>query len=80
MVIGVGYFAIDKFVFDSQGDAAREQEVARQVRSEVLVQSYGDKSIAVLPFVNMSTDPEQVFFGRYGGGDTYHHAIDRSAQ
>jgi TolB-like protein/Tfp pilus assembly protein PilF len=27
-----------------------------------LVESYGDKSIAVLPFVNMSADPEQDYF------------------
>jgi TolB-like protein/thioredoxin-like negative regulator of GroEL len=62
LVIGIGYFAIDKFAFDPLRDAAREQEVAQRVRTEVLVESYGDKSIAVLPFVNMSTDPEQEYF------------------
>ena len=38
------------------------EETAQQARSEALVESYGDKSIAVLPFVNMSADPEQEYF------------------
>ena len=31
-------------------------------RSEALAESFGDNSVAVLPFVNMSSDPEQDFF------------------
>ncbi len=62
LALGLGYFAIDKFVLDPSRDAAREAEVAQQARSEALVGSYGDKSIAVLPFVNMSSDPEQEYF------------------
>jgi adenylate cyclase len=60
------YFAFDKFVLDPARDAEMAQEVAKEVakevRSEALVESYGDKSIAVLPFVNMSSDPEQAYF------------------
>lgn len=62
LVVALGYFAVDKFVLDPARDIAREQEVTEQVRTGVLVESYGEKSIAVLPFVNMSSDSEQEFF------------------
>jgi len=62
LALAVGFFAVDKFVLDPARDAAREQQVAERARSEALVESYGDKSIAVLPFVNMSADPDQVYF------------------
>jgi TolB-like protein/Flp pilus assembly protein TadD len=62
LALALGYFALDKFVLDPRRDAAREQAVAEQARSQALLESYGDKSIAVLPFVNMSADPEQDYF------------------
>ena len=31
-------------------------------RTEAIVESYGDKSIVVLPFINMSSDKEQEYF------------------
>jgi adenylate cyclase len=62
LVVAVTFFAVDKFVLDPARDAAREKQVVEQARSEVLVESFGDKSIAVLPFVNMSADPDQVYF------------------
>ena len=37
-------------------------EARKAGRTEALVESYGDKSIAVLPFVNMSSDVEQEYF------------------
>ena len=58
----MGYFAVDKFVFDPTRDAALVEETAQRARSEALVGSYGDKSIAVLPFVNLSADLEQEYF------------------
>ena len=62
LALGLGYFAFDKFVLDPARDAQLVAETAQQARSDALVESYGDKSIAVLPFVNMSSDPEQEYF------------------
>ena len=62
LAIALGYFAFDKFVL-SPGREHAIAESARSVgRSEALVESYGDKSIAVLPFMNMSTDKDQEYF------------------
>ena len=66
LALGLAYFAVDKFVFDPARDEARVQQAAREAarvaRSEALVDSYGDRSIAVLPFVNMSADADNEYF------------------
>ncbi len=62
LALVLAYFAFDKFVLESVRIANITEETARQARSEALVESYGDLSIAVLPFVNMSSDPEQEYF------------------
>ena len=62
LALALGYFAFDRFVLDPARDAALVEEAAQQARSDALVESYGEKSIAVLPFVNMSADPEQEYF------------------
>ena len=68
LALALGYFALDKFVFEPQREAALQQEKAAAVeqarhegRSEALVKSYGDKSIAVLPFVDMSSGKDQEY-------------------
>lgn len=61
LALALGYFAFDKFLLDPARDQAREQNIAEQARSEALVEFYGDKSIAVLPFANVSSDPEQAY-------------------
>lgn len=62
LAIGIVYFAFDKFVLAPERAAEREAEVAEQAAEEVRKGFYGDRSIAVLPFDNLSSDPEQVYF------------------
>ena len=62
LAMALGYFALDKFVLDPARDR-QEIEAARQEgRAEAVVERYGDSSIAVLPFANLSADPEQEYF------------------
>jgi len=62
LALAVGYFAVDKFVLEPTRDAEQAAAVAAQARSNALVESYGANSIAVLPFENMSKDPDNDFF------------------
>lgn len=62
LALALGYFAFDKFVLDPSRDAAREETVARQARTDALVESFGENSIAVLPFINMSDDASNEYF------------------
>jgi len=62
LALGVGFFAFDKFVLDPARDAALEQAAEERGRTGALVQSYGDKSIAVLPFADLSPDGDQAYF------------------
>lgn len=73
LTLAVGYFAVDKFVLEPSREADLQDQQAEQLasvaeqarwagRREALIESYGDKSIAVLPFVNMSADAEQAYF------------------
>lgn len=73
LALALGYFAFDKFVLETgrkavvaERQAAELEQVAREARregrSEALVESYGDKSIAVLAFEDMSSDQDQGYF------------------
>lgn len=62
LVLAVGYFAVDKFVLDPARDADIAQAARDEGRSDALVESYGDKSIAVLPFADLSAGGDQAYF------------------
>jgi TolB-like protein/Tfp pilus assembly protein PilF len=55
LTIALAFFVVDKFVLESDADlsiASQTENVATEIQ----------QSIAVLPFVNMSSDPEQEYF------------------
>jgi len=62
LVLGISYFALDKFVFAPGRMAEREAFIAEQAAEETRKGFYGDRSIAVMPFTNLSSDPEQEYF------------------
>ena len=62
LAVAVAYFSVDKFLLDPARDEKRVAEVARQVRSDVLTESFADRSIAILPFENMSADAGNEYF------------------
>lgn len=60
--LALGAFAFDKFALAPERERSAAESGRNQGRSEARVESFGDKSIAVLPFVNMSADQEQEYF------------------
>jgi len=64
LVLALSYFVFDKIVFDSGRDTtgiSTAVQVAPQQPAET-ESARADNSIAVLPFVNMSSDEEQEYF------------------
>lgn len=67
MALALGYFAYDKFVLSGGRETAAVESAVQEATSQALTgQSAGvaaaDRSIAVLPFVNMSGDQENEYF------------------
>lgn len=62
LALALGVFAFDKFVLDPARDAGIVESARQEGRADAIVEAYGERSIAVLPFVNMSADPEQEYF------------------
>jgi adenylate cyclase len=66
LVLALGYFAFDKFVLDPERDAEMVEAIQQATPESVPTESEGpavdDKSIAVLPFVNMSDDASNEYF------------------
>jgi len=66
LVVALVYFGYDKFVLGPARDVQLVKATTEAVASEVVEQPEQvadiEKSIAVMAFVNMSTDPEQEYF------------------
>ena len=62
LVLALSYFAVDKFVVDPARDARQERAAEDRGRAAAFVESYGDKSIAVLPFLDLSPGSDQAYF------------------
>ena len=70
MGLALAYFAYDKFILSESRNAALVETTKQAVTAETTAKlatnddssNRLDRSIAVLPFVNMSPDPNQAFF------------------
>jgi adenylate cyclase len=61
LALALGYFAFDKFVLSASREATMVEVARQEGRTEALADTI-EPSIAVLPFVNMSNDPDQEYF------------------
>ena len=62
LLLALGYFAFDKFVLAPRREAALVASTQQADAAKPGAVAASAKSIAVLPFVNMSADPENEFF------------------
>ena len=62
LVLGIGYFAVDKFIIDPKTDQQEIDLAVERAKKEALIASYGDKKIVVLPFENLTGDPTEDYF------------------
>jgi TolB-like protein len=62
LAVAVVYFAFDKFVLDPARDVEIATEAAEHARDAALTGAYGEHSIAVMPFADMSPEKNQEYF------------------
>ena len=64
LLTGIAYFTFDKFVLDPKRDEVLVEKAVKTAieLAELAAAQATDASIAVMPFVNMSSDPEQEYF------------------
>jgi TolB-like protein/Flp pilus assembly protein TadD len=62
LALAVGYFVFDKFVLTPPREAAKAEAARQEGRSAAIAEAYGDKSIAVLPFADLSPEQDQGYF------------------
>ncbi len=62
LVVALGYFAFDKFVLDPARDLKIAESAAQAGAEQARLDFHGEKSIAVLPFVNRSNLQEDEYF------------------
>jgi len=61
LALALVYFAVDKFLLAPERTAAQTEAARSEGRSTALTESYGDRSIAVLPFVDRSPGQDQAY-------------------
>lgn len=61
LALGIGYFAFDKFVLSASREAAIAEAAREEGRAAAVLGAYEDRSIAVLPFVDMSPEKNQEY-------------------
>jgi TolB-like protein/Tfp pilus assembly protein PilF len=61
LALALGYFAFDKFVLDPARDLEMVGEATVQARADALIESFGEYSIAVLAFSDMSPEGDQEY-------------------
>lgn len=62
LALALGYIAFDKFMPESAENDQLAQATHQEGRSAILTDSFGDKSIAVMPFTNLSAESSNQFF------------------
>ena len=62
LALALGYFAFDKFVLDPVEDVQIAESAHQEGRSAAFTESFGDRSIAVMPFTNLSAESSNQFF------------------
>jgi TolB-like protein len=66
LIVALSYFAYDKLVLSTEREAAlveaTTQAIEGEIAAEAELESKAQKSVAVLPFVNRSQDPENDYF------------------
>lgn len=62
LILAVGFFAVDKFILDPARDTLEIEAATEKGRADAVLGSYGDKSIAVLAFNDMSPARDQEYF------------------
>ena len=63
LAAAVVLFGVHTFILDPAADREAIEAAKQEGEAAALHGAYGDRSIAVLPFVNMSSDKEQEYFG-----------------
>ena len=61
LAVGLVYFAVDKFVLSPAREAAKLEVARQEGRTAAIVSAYGERSIAVLPFADLSRAKDQQY-------------------
>ena len=62
LVIALGYFAMDRFVLDPVESVQMAESAHQEDHSAAATESFVNKSIAVMPFTNLSAESSNQFF------------------